>query len=758
MQKQIKEILLVCMGVLAAVTVTAQTSHVHYNDTLREVVVSASRWEQEIKNVPARVTGISSKSNEFTNPQTTADMLQNTGQIFVQKSQAGAGSPVLRGFETNRVLLVVDGIRMNNAIYRGGHVQDVITLDNAILDKTEVLFGPSSTMYGSDALGGVIHFYTKNPKLNLKTGNAYVRYSSANSEKTGHLDYNLGFGKIASLTSVTYSDFGDQRIGKSGDFGTFGDFGKNLYNVTRVDNKDVVSTNPNPYIMVGSGYKQIDVLEKLLFQQNEHVSHMLNLQYSTNIGNLPRYDRMLELSYDKTSKSMLPTYAEWNYGPQTRFLGAYTLDINKQNRWFDDAKFIVSYQSVDQDRISRKLNKTNRKTQMEDVSIFSANFDLMKKISERTTLYYGLEETLNLVKSTVTNIDITTGANAAPAATRYPDGGNTWNSAALYAQSNYVLSDIFSLTGGLRFTSVYMKSEFKNDRTAGNAIFPFDKAEINEIAPCGNLALVANLPSKTKISATVSTGFRAPNIDDMVKFFDNTSSSTVVVPNTSLKPEYAYNAELNIVQSLGRTGKIEAGVYYTLLDNALTVQPTQLNGKDSVVVDGTSLKALSIQNSNSGRIYGYYIGANINPVKNLRLNGSLTATYGKYTNEQKEVVPMDHIPPMFGKIGADYSICKLKLEGFMRFSAAKQLADYSPSGEDNLSQTAITAKNAKGEATAWAGTAAWYTLNFRAAYDVTKHINLNAGIENILDRHYRQFASGISAPGRNVYGTLRVSF
>ena len=119
---------------------------------------------------------------------------------------------------------------------------------------------------------------------------------------------------------------------------------------------------------------------------------------------------------------------------------------------------------------------------------------------------------------------------------------------------------------------------------------------------------------------------------------------------------------------------------------------------------------------------------------------------------------MDHIPPMFGKIGADYSICKLKLEGFMRFSAAKQLADYSPSGEDNLSQTAITAKNAKGEATAWAGTAAWYTLNFRAAYDVTKHINLNAGIENILDRHYRQFASGISAPGRNVYGTLRVRF
>lgn len=751
---------------LSLLIIGSCAANAQINDTvlLKETVISASRWEQEIKSVPARVLGISAKQNAFQNSQTTADMLQNTGQIFVQKSQTAAGSPVLRGFETNRVLLVVDGVRMNNAIYRGGHVQDLVTLDNAVLEKTEILFGPSSTMYGSDALGGVMSFYTKKPKLNKIGGNAYLRYSSANSESTGHFDFNLGFGKLASFTSFTYSDFGDLKVGKSGDLGTPNGYGQCLLYVTRdeVNNKDLVNQNANPHIMVGSGYKQIDVMEKLLFQQNEFVSHVLNLQLSTNIGNVPRYDRMLEYVYDATAKPTKPTYAQFDYGPQTRFMGAYTLDINKQNQFFDDAKFILSYQSVDQDRISRKLNKPNRKTQMEDLSVYSANFDLTKKLSESTTLYYGLEETFNYAKSSVSNIDIVSGIEKGGVATRYPDGGNSWNSVALYAQANKSLSDIFSLTGGLRMTSVYMKSTFKDslwNATSSPLIkFPFNKMEVSAVAPCANLSLVANLPSKTKISAIVSTGFRAPNIDDMVKIFDNTLGKTVVVPNTNLNPEYAYNAELNVVQSFGKYGKVDAGVYYTILDNAMTVQATQFNGKDSVEIDGKMLKAMSIQNANSARIWGFYANATYSPIKGLNVNGSITSTFGEYTNETNLVVPMDHIPPMFGKVSVDYSINKLKMESFVRFSAAKKLVDYSPSGEDNLSQTGITAVNNSGEAIAWTGTPSWFTLNFRAAYAFAKDISLNAGVENILDTHYRQFASGVSAPGRNIYGTLRVSF
>ena len=85
--------------------------------------------------------------------------------LSIQKSQLGGGSPIIRGFEANRVLLVVDGVRMNNAIYRSGHLQNALTVDANALEIVEVVFGPSSTIYGSDALGGVVHFYTKKPEF-----------------------------------------------------------------------------------------------------------------------------------------------------------------------------------------------------------------------------------------------------------------------------------------------------------------------------------------------------------------------------------------------------------------------------------------------------------------------------------------------------------------------------------------------------------------------------------------------------------------
>lgn len=128
-----------------------------------EVVVAANRWEQEKKQTPNRIVSIAPGEIEFNSPQTSADMLAHTNQVFVQKSQLGGGSPMIRGFAANSVLIVVDGVRMNNAIFRSGNLQNVIGVDPLTLENTEVLYGPGSVMYGSDALGGVMHFRTKSP-------------------------------------------------------------------------------------------------------------------------------------------------------------------------------------------------------------------------------------------------------------------------------------------------------------------------------------------------------------------------------------------------------------------------------------------------------------------------------------------------------------------------------------------------------------------------------------------------------------------
>jgi len=262
---------------------------------LEEVVYSANRIEEKKSDVAQTISVISSKEIEFGNQQNSGDVLQNTGNVFVQKSQMGGSSPVLRGFEANKVLIVVDGIRMNNAIYRGGHLQDVISLDAQMLDRVEVLFGPSSTMYGSDALGGVMHFYTKNAqfsaddKMNLKA-NGMARFSSANQEKTGHFDFNLGFKKAAFLTNATFSDFGDLRSGHVRLAG-FDTLWKRRYYVERINGKDSLVKSDDPNLQKFTGYSQADFMQRINIKQGEKIVHGLNLQYSQS-SFIPRYDRL----------------------------------------------------------------------------------------------------------------------------------------------------------------------------------------------------------------------------------------------------------------------------------------------------------------------------------------------------------------------------------------------------------------------------------------------------------------------------------
>ena len=139
-----------------------------------EVVVSANRWEQDRAEIPNKIEAINVKEINFYNPQTAADLVSLSDQVFVQKSQLGGGSPMIRGFSANRLLLVIDGVRMNNAIYRSGNLQNIISLDPNLMDNSEIIFGPGSIIYGSDAMGGVMDFHTREVKLSTKD-NPYVR-------------------------------------------------------------------------------------------------------------------------------------------------------------------------------------------------------------------------------------------------------------------------------------------------------------------------------------------------------------------------------------------------------------------------------------------------------------------------------------------------------------------------------------------------------------------------------------------------------
>ena len=181
------------------------------NELLDEVVISASKFSQKFREVPKKVTQINRSMIEFTNPMTSADLLERGGYVYIQKSQLGGGSPMIRGLSTNRLVLSVDGVRLNNAIFRSGNIHNVISISPMNIENTEVIMGSASVLYGSDAIGGVMNFYTKKAKLSNDSNpniqiNINSRYSSASNEKMYHIDFNYGVEKIAFLSSFSKSE------------------------------------------------------------------------------------------------------------------------------------------------------------------------------------------------------------------------------------------------------------------------------------------------------------------------------------------------------------------------------------------------------------------------------------------------------------------------------------------------------------------------------------------------------------------------
>ena len=508
--------------------------------SLNEVVISASKFEQNKKEVPQNIISINSKDVQLSNPQTSADLLSNSGRVFVQKSQLGGGSPMIRGFSTNRLLITIDGVRLNNAIFRGGNVQNVLSINPFNVEKTEVILGSGSVIYGSDAIGGVMNFYTTTPKLSESTtpnltARSTVRYASANNEKTAHLDFNLGFKKWGFHSSVSVSDFGDLKMGANGP-----DDYLSLHYAQYINGQDIMVSNTTPRVQKFTNFRQMHLAQKVLYKANDDLKFDLGLHYSTT-SDYPRYDRLSNYGSDGVLH-----YAEWNYGPQDWFLANLQMTkLSCGSSLYDKIKISAAYQNFKESRINRRFDSDTRKIREENVDAVSLNFDFYKTLSNSSNISYGTEYIYNRVGSAGHKTNIDTNAKEA-IASRYPDGSK-WQTLAAYLSHKYKPSSKLTVQSGIRYNYVTIHA----DLTDNNAFYnlPFRMADLDTSALTGTLGFSWN-PNSTflwKLNAT--TAFRAPNIDDIGKIFDS-QEGLVVVPNSDLKPEYAYGGELGLTVNL----------------------------------------------------------------------------------------------------------------------------------------------------------------------------------------------------------------
>jgi hemoglobin/transferrin/lactoferrin receptor protein len=708
---------------------------------LKDVVIYANKFPTLSKNIVQRVVALTDKVL-LQQQANTADILTASGQVFVQKSQAGGGSPVVRGFEASRVLLMVDGIRMNSDIFRAGHLQNIITVDNMILDRVEILYGPSSTMYGSDALGGVVNLFTKQPQLFISNiaskkapwiinGNLVYRYGNGQNENRQHIDINIANNKWAYLTSFTNSSFGDMRQGNQRS-SAYPDFGKRLFYVARENNIDVVKDNSTSVnIQKLSGYNQTDLLQKVLFKPNENTEHLLNVQLS-NSSDINRYDRLNEMSKG------LPVYSEWYYGPQVRNMIGYKLTKSNLNGYFQKLTANVNYQHLEESRISRKFKSNNKDYRFEAVDLFGLNVDLLHQ-GKSSELHVGVESYYNNVGSTAYRNNIATNVRSA-ITTRYSDGPTNMANHAIYAQHTQFLTGNWVLNSGLRLNNVQLNANFKDTALMH---FPFTNANQNNTAMTGNLGMAYNGADGLRVTFGASSGFRAPNVDDLTKVFD-TKTGYVVVPNKDLKPEYTYNTELNVSKTTA-SYSIGASLFYTWFKNALVVDKFKWNNASTILYQGVMSDVYASQNKAKAVVYGFNVNGSVNFTPNTTLAATYTYTKGTYQNGLIEM-PLDHIPPTYGRVGLKHDVKKFSAELFTVFNGWKRMKDYNLNGEDN---EIYATKD---------GMPAWQIWHINTNYQLNKKLNFSFQMENIADLNYRYFASGISAMGRNYLIQARYSF
>jgi hemoglobin/transferrin/lactoferrin receptor protein len=727
------------------------------DQTLEEVILSVGRNAVSRKQIAEKVAVIDAQTIELQRPSTGADLVGLSPGVRIQKSQGGGGSPVIRGFEANRILMVVDGVRMNNAIYRSGHLQNAITVNPNTVERVEVIYGSSSVAYGSDALGGVIHYYTKSPLINSeeKSRSSFSSdFSSANLGTVNSFSTELSFNKWASLTSISYSNFGDIRIGTHRAHG-YANWGLTPFysENSRYSYQANPTLNENPNIQKNTAYNQLDLFQKFLVKLNDENQLVFNFQYSKS-SDIPRYDKLIE------QRNGTLRYAEWFYGPQKRILIAPQLKLFPQKRFMNSGRITFAYQNIDESRNSRAFESFIRKTQKENVEVWSLNGDFEFELNQKHSFSYGFEGTLNKVRSfafgkelVVQQNEVITLKPSAPFPKRYPSKGSTYGSFASFVNWIWDLNNELTVNFGMRFTNTTLEGRWKEYYNI-NALL--EAVNLDALALTQTLALTYRPTEKIQWNLILSNGFRNPNIDDVGKIREN--NGILVVPNPSLFPEYAYNFELGIKRYFDQSKNyLSLRGFSTLISrhigrsSYIIFSDTTTPDQSTIRYNGEELETYANNNLGNRYLYGgsldgYY---SLNTFLALRGNFSFVQAV-----KSEKYGPLPSISPAFGRIFIEYQKSNWLSYLSFEFSDNKNIEAYSIGGEDGLEETPLLSKNPL----LYAGTPAWSELSWLAQYRWKKNTSFRIALENILDTHYRPFASGISAPGRNLKLGVNYSF
>ena len=634
-------------------------------------------------------------------------LLSSESSVVVQESQSGGGSPNYRGMEANRLLLIVDGIPLNNAIYRSGHLQNSATINPFFIKSISLLSGPASAAYGNGAMGGALVFNT----ITTSKINRFLfqqQFETSSNAVVASFKANYYKNNVLHVTALSLKSADNLRMGA------------NRLHGYKFWGNEITSNNRQLY----SNYTKIDFIHKSSCEINSHNKIQLNTQYATS-SNIARFDKMNDIIDE------MPKYKNWYYGPQVRFFQSIEYTAKYRSLAFDNLITTLAFQNLKESRHISPLGDTLLNNRSEDVKIYDYTTNFSKKI-HNISLNYGIGLRDQKIKS-LANLRGTNG-EAFYNTTRYPNEGSNVQDIFAHTQVNIPIKKNTDLYVGGRWNYRQLEARFNSQK------FNFDNIQNNNAAFVGSILISYRPISKIIMNTSYYSGFRNPNIDDIGKVFSK-DDINVVVPNSKLEPEYANNLEFSL-NFLLEKWTINTQLFNTQISNAIKREYGSLNGVDSMLYDGQMMRVQMNKNIESATINGASFSASFKATKNFLMRSRLNYLIGK-TNDNR---PLAHIPPFNCKIAFNYKFKKHILDFYINYNGWKLAKDYDDAGVDNLEEATID------------GNPSWHTINLVYAKKIEANLSYSIAIKNILDAHYKTFGSGISASGRNFILSLRAHF
>ncbi len=685
-------------------------------DIDENIVVTATRTPESVYKIPALVSILSSRTIQEKNVQQTAELLREAVGVTVQKTNQGGGSPIIRGLRANRLLFLVDGIRLNNATYRSGNFQYLNTIDTQALERVEVVHGPNSVMYGSDALGGVINAISAKPEIGFnggfKTGGGVSsQVSTADRTRTTGLDLSVTHRYWGAKVSAAYKSFGDVTRGDSG--------GATLMNRLRNDSRTsrVLNRTQRP-----NGYDAYDINARLRFQVADLQEVFLTYQANRQNG-VPRYDVVETLNDSLRS-----------IDPQTRNLMFFRYINNRKSRWYNNITASLSFHRQFERRFRFRFNNPNARIDQFGTNTYGGQLNFNKFIGTSHHLVYGADVYFDDVQSASYFQNIETGSQL-PTSPIIPNG-SSFLSHGIYIQDDWQINPTWSLTSGIRYSYARLRAPF-----AFNSGRPVQFGTITQTSSAltGSLGLQHQINEYMSFVSNLAQGFRTPNLDDSSKFGTGKGGAIYEIPRNTLVPEKSISLDGGLKIN---HGKLQANIigFYNAISDLLIRKPTRYNGSPTIIDGSDTLHVYHKENAGKAFTAGLAMNAIIELNQSMAFKGNFNFTYGRNVTDAE---PLTGIAPFNGVMGLHWRNSKYRLETNVRFA---------------LEQTRLSSEDKLDLRIPERGSPGWHTINLRTAVKIRNNVDILASVANIFDRNYREHLSGLNAPGRNFIFGLSVRY